>query len=568
MTASAMDFTKTPVLFLDLILDQCQEEYGIAPCTATGTHGNECYKTRGTCDDTSNYNKGTVTVRLGHIRNPPVKGVSCHNCIESVGMSWTRIDQRRGLGPRGMLTITAREFLDNDVSTDPYYRRRADGTRRGFWRRLLKRNKHYPGRWALLKKGWLESDGTIIESGFTTQRYVLDEITEPDAKGKVKITVKDPIRALGRVKMPVESDGELAAALTDVAVVAAVKSGQGAQYGTPAFHVRIDDEIIKCTARTADSFDTILRGQKGTTAAAHAVDAKVQLCQVWEDATFDTVWSDILGAGGIGATYRDDAGAATETALWLTAQQDAVISVPTPCDKLLTALLRPNGAISWWDDESQKVKIQSIHAIGPGDTVTEIDENNIVLGSLRAKRIHADRITRGFIYYAPKDWSEGLNDPANMARAILTIDAAAESSDEYDETRSDDPIFGYMLALDESTYLQGRGRVRVDRYRDAPMWCTFALEAKDADGLLPGAFVRLTVPQFVDDTGAPEGKHFMLTAKKETAPTVWTFEAEAADYVHYGVWVADDHPDYDDAESNELFAGFWGGATDEYSVWI
>ena len=43
------------------------------------------------------------------------------------------------------------------------------------------------------------------------------------------------------------------------------------------FHISIDDEIIEVGARSGDTLSSLIRGQEGTTQAAHSKDAKVEL---------------------------------------------------------------------------------------------------------------------------------------------------------------------------------------------------------------------------------------------------------------------------------------------------
>ena len=46
---------KIPVTVVEVDLDKCTRTYGVSPCTASGSSGNECYNTYATCQDTANF---------------------------------------------------------------------------------------------------------------------------------------------------------------------------------------------------------------------------------------------------------------------------------------------------------------------------------------------------------------------------------------------------------------------------------------------------------------------------------------------------------------------------------
>jgi hypothetical protein len=70
----------------------------------------------------------------------------------------------------------------------------------------------------------------------------------------------------------------LASGIDNVVTSLTVATGEGAKFPTPGngFHITIDDEILKCTARTTDTL-TVTRAQEGTTAVAHNAGAAVRL---------------------------------------------------------------------------------------------------------------------------------------------------------------------------------------------------------------------------------------------------------------------------------------------------
>lgn len=71
------------------------------------------------------------------------------------------------------------------------------------------------------------------------------------------------------------ASGTLNGSITDVATSLAVQTGEGALLPNPTggdyFYLSIENEILKCTARSTDTL-TVVRAQQGTTGAAHADD--------------------------------------------------------------------------------------------------------------------------------------------------------------------------------------------------------------------------------------------------------------------------------------------------------
>lgn len=72
------------------------------------------------------------------------------------------------------------------------------------------------------------------------------------------------------------AESTLASGINESATSLTVATGQGVLFPSSNFHITIDNEILKCTSRTEDTF-TVQRGQEGTTPASHNAGAKVQL---------------------------------------------------------------------------------------------------------------------------------------------------------------------------------------------------------------------------------------------------------------------------------------------------
>ena len=101
----------------------------------------------------------------------------------------------------------------------------------------------------------------------------------------------------------------LAADITDIATSLTVTAGEGAKFPSAGdFNITIEDEILKCTARSTDTL-TVTRAQEGTTAAAHVAGKAVELritAGVLDSRTTWTADKLLKGAGaGVDPTEID-----------------------------------------------------------------------------------------------------------------------------------------------------------------------------------------------------------------------------------------------------------------------
>ncbi len=78
----------------------------------------------------------------------------------------------------------------------------------------------------------------------------------------------------------------LAGDINDSVTALTVATGEGTNFpSTFPFHITMEDEICSVTARTGDSFGTIVRAQQGTSAAAHVAGVSVQLRKTAKEIT-------------------------------------------------------------------------------------------------------------------------------------------------------------------------------------------------------------------------------------------------------------------------------------------
>lgn len=502
---------REPITIVEIDQDFCTLTYGNSPCAASiGTTGSyKCYNTLSTCQDSTNYNKGSLTLRFcTQSSNFPKAGETYQYIpiVESVTTNPTELNISNGsrdsqpLGKRASVTITMRDIPYNDSLVDNYIDDRGfDPLERStFWVKFLARNKYYQNRVLRVRDGYI---GETVSS-MRTRTYIIDKISGVDSNGRVTITAKDILKLADdkRAVAPAASTGVLSAAITDSATSATLSpSGVGDDEYPSSGKVRINDEICSFT-RSGDVL-TLTRAQNNTVASAHDEDDTVQLCVVYSNASVDDIIYDLLvNYAYIDSSYINTGDWSSETDTWLAgAIFDTVLTEPTGVTTLIGELTTQAGCFIWWDDVNQEIKFKAVRPVNQ-DTVTEITEdNNIVAESFRIDRKPEERLSQVWIYYKMIDYTESLETPKNFNTLLIKVDLDKESDDQYGEQRI---RIIYSRWLDENNNAEAlnvASRLLVT-YKDNPEYYTFSLDAKDRS-LDVGDVAKLTHRSIVDSQG-------------------------------------------------------------------
>jgi len=184
----------------------CDNTFGSAPCTATGTADTKCYNTRATCQDTTNFALGTplsLFFARGHVADMGVSGAPyIIPSLVSVSTSPTKINlaasnpDAQGLGNRALCSISFKDHAHSDRKVDPYVDGRSwnplDADRGSFWTRWLSRNKY---RHNIVIKVYEGYEGQALDE-MNVRTFFMDSVTWPDASGNVRIQAKDVLARL------------------------------------------------------------------------------------------------------------------------------------------------------------------------------------------------------------------------------------------------------------------------------------------------------------------------------------------------------------------------------------
>lgn len=206
-------FYRTQIERLELSLKFCANTYGIAPCTAAGAVGTECYNTSTTCQDRPNYTDTTRKLTIcdrGGIINP---GEDVRPYMTKIDTASTEVSRANGIATRGRATVQAidEECYDH---LDPYRATRPAAAGGTFWRRLVARNPNYFGITAKITRGFATEPFSL--DAIREEQYIVQRIAGPDPAGRVSITLADRTKLLDNAKAPAPSKGKLSQLVREV----------------------------------------------------------------------------------------------------------------------------------------------------------------------------------------------------------------------------------------------------------------------------------------------------------------------------------------------------------------
>lgn len=551
---------RMPLTIVELDLDVCTLTYGSAPCTAAGAVGSECYNTRKTCQDAANYTKGTKTYRFCEpVENLPT-GINMMPVLVKEKRTGTKIEPGEGLGKRGIATLKFKDFPSHDRDIDPYVATRtydpaAQGT---FWGKLIARNPYYQGRILRIRTAYITEPWDWANT--EDRVYMLESITGPDRRGNIKLIAKDLLKLADdkRAQCPPATKGELTATLTTGETGSfTITSGEGADYPAADGEISINDEIIGYATRAGDTFSTLTRAQWGTVADEHDEGDRVQLCKSWTSVNVVDIIEELLTTyAGIDGAYIPTTDWADEKALWLASHNFTTIIIePEGVNKLLGELMQQAMLYIWWDEIAQLVKLRTLapsQLNALPDTIN--DDEHILADSVSVKEYPKGRYSQVWVFYAIKDYTDGLN-VKNFTKVDIQADAGAESADQYGDQRILKVYSRWMNAANagQAAALAGRLFARV---RDNPIVVKFALDAKDSS-YWTGDAININTDSLQDVSGANAVSLInILSATEKETGTRFEYEAMVEFFSgFYGFIMANTAPVFSAATDEEKRAG-------------
>lgn len=490
-----------------------------------------CFNTFGTCQDTPNYLKEVRTLRFVDRAVAPVGLIDAFPAIERVQYGATKIVPGGGFSVRGQVTVTLQDFSHNDGGVDDYAAERTfDQQGRGtFFGRFKARHLFYAGRPMRVLEGYLDEPFSL--TNFRTREYIIENVTGPDQKGVVTIVGKD-ILSLAKdtaALCPTPSTGTLSAAMTNIQTTAVLQAGEGVDYdpaGGHDKHIRIDEEIMEVTSVSVDTL-TVVRAQGGTAGVTHAIDDAVQECKTYEDTPVIDVIDDLLtNFANIAALFIPTVDWELEETETLTGYDlETIISEPTGVQTLLKEISEITLIDLWYSDVDQEIKLK---LQTPYTSVTEsvTDEDDVVIGSLKARDVSARRLSRVVIYYGLENFAEDLTEVKNYKFVTFDVDADKEGVNKFDNERVR-KVFTRWMDASNSVQVALTAQRLLDRFGNTPLEIEFMLDAKDVTRLQTGDVFDFTSRIIQSTDGTAKTTRFQVV---ETAPT------KVASQYRYKAW--------------------------------
>ena len=535
-------------------LDFCQETFGVAPCTATGT---PCYQTIDSCTDETNFNKGAVRHWFTRHNGPLLlNSVTTHRAIQKINPKLGAIDPQSGLGGRDTVDIDLDDFMGLDINEDPSRLTRGVTIQNTFARKLIARNRHHKGRPVYIYKVAI-SHG-IVGAVLETYEYRIERILLT-AKGW-RIEAKDLASPIGDTKTPKETthslDGDINTSVTSLSL----QTGEGASYSAGST-IRIDDEIMDISAVVSDTL-TVSRGDWGSDADEHDDETRAQKCHTETDAEIGAAWGRLLtseDAANIDSGSVDVAAATTESNLLYKDQPVTFcLSEPDNSDDVDKQYVAGLNAYMYSSAQEGKIKFKLSRPSVPSDTIDSFTDAAHVLENMPPPiPIESRRYTRVIVYYGVVNWAKKITtfdkDKPNFRRAVAYIKSDEEGVNRYNESKTL-RVFAWMLPATGGTTAQSIASRLLNRYTKAPIQQTWTVLASDAENAHQGDTCKLSVPETCDFDGVAENLEYLVLSRKEaTDGTPWVIlKAETTRWDNkYGMYAPDDvltNPAYTDEQ--------------------
>ena len=506
---------RRPITVVELDIDFCTRFYGVAPCAAAVglTGAQKCFNTYGTCQDTSNYNKGVKTLRFTTQSAFLPIGENIYPCITNVDIAPVQIDPK-GFSVSGSVVVDLVDFPHHDRGIDPYVDERTynpdqQGT---FFGKLRGRNAYLENRVMRVKEGYLDDAGTIQSR---TRTYFIDRMEGPDASGRVKIYGKDALRFADaeKAKAPAVSRGSLLADIDGIVTSLTLSpTGIGVEYPASGT-VRIDDEVIQYSVRTGDTLTGLTRASDGTAYDTHDAGSNVQLCIRYTAATIPTILNDLLvNYAALNSVYVPLAEWNTEADTWLGSLNSTVLlTEPTGVKDLLKEIQEATGSYMWWDDIDAEIKFKVLVPPLPSNPPPVLNEKeHFLAGSITVKDLPKERVSQVLMYFAPTGAVVELK-PEGFRSVAIQVDTTGESVNAYGSSNARTIYNRWVnsLAMVDEISL----RV-LNRYKETPRQVTFRLDAKDAS-LKTGDLVDVSSRLIQGVDGLPRLIRCLVTESRE-----------------------------------------------------
>lgn len=530
------EYTKELFYFAVLEAPYCSQSYGVAPCTASGPTGSECYNTFKTCQDLPNYDAELKGYAFCSAVSPLPKGlpVGTLPTIKNVTFTAPVIDVTGGLGVRASVALSMLDPPSGDILIDKYVTtRNYIASERGtYWGKWRARNPYYEDLNLVVYVGYLNEDGSYSAENMQPRRYVTTGLRV--GNGEAKIDGRDPLKLAEGLKAqyPLPSNGVLSADLAPGVLTATLEpAGVGDLEYTAEGFIRISSEVMAFT-RTGDVL-TLVRGQYNTAEASHSLGDAVQLCKRDNDRIDRIIANWLTVAANLPAGYIPTAAWSAEAEENYPGDIDRLLTEPEAVEDLIKEVCESVPSYIFWDERTGLVQFKAVKA--PPVSLPSLNDRDHLVGSLVSADQLKLRASRIVVYFGQIDPTADKELTRNYALLHIREDSNAAAAAGSVAIRT---IYSRWLnnfnkagAIVLTTRL---GR----RFAQAPRLINFTLTSKDSDHWL-GSEINLEHPelQTVDGGAGIVPAQVVSVAQKQTSYVYQALE------LYWGPPLTDDAPD-------------------------
>lgn len=340
----------------ELDVPRCSNTYGVAPCTASGPVGSECYNYPETCQDPENFSPEIQTLKWVTNSEHIPDDLGAIPSITNISTMPQRISPGENLGRRERATITLKNHTHDDAIYDPYVATRGyNPYERGtHWGKFQARIPNVSGYAARIKRDFAYIPGQ--EPNWETLHYTAVSSKPNGDLSAFEIDVMDVLTFVdgSKVLFPEPSNGIIDSdiAATGLPTFNLLPSGIGAEYPASG-EAAIGKELFSYT-RSGDAITITARGLRGTDQKTHKEEDTFQVAP-FVSGNFSTILTELLQNTDTPAGYIDTATWNAEAAAFAPAILGASIATPTPVKTLINDLMADVGLDIHTDIVNEKI---------------------------------------------------------------------------------------------------------------------------------------------------------------------------------------------------------------------